>query len=405
MTYKQTHPSVFMILIIPFGVMAGYVSVTIAFLFTKAGIPLVLVAPLIAMTLLPNILKFIWAPLVDTTLTVKTWYIISNIITAIGILLTGILPIKVESLPLMTVIIFLASFANTFLAMATESLVAYDTPDNLKGRASGWLQAGNLGGLGLGGGAGLWLAEKLPAVWMPGAVIAAACLLCSIGLFFLSEPKSTVKAEKYLKTIENLNRDIWTVIKSRLGFMALILCFLPIGSGAASNLWSAISKDWGASADTVALIVGVIGGILSAIGCLIGGWICDLMDRKKGYILFGVIQALCAVGMAYSPRTQQMFIIWTSLYAVSTGLTYAGFSAFTLEAIGKGAAATKYNVFASLSNAPIYYMIFLDEWAHEKWKALGMLNLEAIMALIGVTLFITIFVSVNKMKPALVTST
>jgi len=86
-------------------------------------------------------------------------------------------------------------------------------------------------------------------------------------------------------------------------------------------------------------------------------------------------------------------------------LTYAGFSAFTLEAIGKGAAATKYNVFASLSNAPIYYMIFLDEWAHEKWKALGMLNLEAIMALIGVTLFITLFVSINKMKPALVTST
>jgi len=96
--------------------------------------------------------------------------------------------------------------------MVTESLVAYDTPDNLKRRASGWLQAGNLGGLGLGGGAGLWLAEKLPAAWMPGAVIAAACLLCSIGLFFLSEPKSTVRVEKYIKTIGNLNRDIWTVI-------------------------------------------------------------------------------------------------------------------------------------------------------------------------------------------------
>jgi MFS transporter, PAT family, beta-lactamase induction signal transducer AmpG len=285
MKFKQTHPSVFMLLIIPFGVMSGYVSVTIAFLFTKAGISLVQVAPLIAMTLLPNILKFIWAPLVDTTLTVKTWYIISNVITAIGILLTGILPIKVESLAWMTVIILLASFANTFLAMATESLVAYDTPDNLKGRAGGWLQAGNLGGLGLGGGAGLWLAERLPAAWMPGAVIALACLSCSFGLIFLSEPKSAIRDQSYLKTIVNLNRDIWTVIKSRMGFLALVLCFLPIGSGAASNLWSAVSKDWSASADTVALIIGVIGGVLSAIGCLIGGWICDQMDRKKGYII------------------------------------------------------------------------------------------------------------------------
>jgi len=84
---------------------------------------------------------------------------------------------------------------------------------------------------------------------------------------------------------------------------------------------------------------------------------------------------------------------------LSTGLTYAGFSAFVLEAIGKGAAATKYNVFASLSNAPIYYMIYMDEWSHGKWGAFGMLTTEAIMALFGMILFITIFVSVNKMRP------
>jgi MFS family permease len=157
-----------MFLFIPFGIMAGYVSVTIAFMFTKAGIPLEQVAPLVAVTLLPNILKFIWAPLVDTTLSVKKWYIISDIVTAIGIFLTGLLPIKVENLTLMTVIVFVASFANTFLAMSTESLMAYDTPENLKGRAAGWSQAGNLGGLGIGGGAGLWIAERMPQAWMAG---------------------------------------------------------------------------------------------------------------------------------------------------------------------------------------------------------------------------------------------
>lgn len=403
--HKVVHPSVFMFLFLPFGVMSGYISVTIGFILTRAGIPLEQVAPLIAMTLLPNIVKFLWAPLVDTTLSLKKWYIISNIITALGILSTGIIPAKVEYLSIMTIIIFFSSFGNTFLAMATESLMAHDTPENLKGRAGGWLQAGNLGGLGIGGGAGLWLADKLPQAWMSGGVIAMSCLLCSFGLLFLSEPKSTIRAESYFKTIGNLNKDIWGVIKSRMGFLALFLCFLPIGSGAASNLWSSISGEWKASADIVALVIGIVGGILAAIGCLAGGWICDRMDRKKGYILFGMFQALCAVGMAFSPRTDQMFILWTSLYSVSTGLTYAGFSAFTLEAIGKGAAATKYNVFASLSNAPIYYMIYLDEWSHKKWGALGMLNLEAIMGLIGMITFITIFVSVNRMKPPIAAST
>jgi PAT family beta-lactamase induction signal transducer AmpG len=397
--FKQIHPSIFMLLFLPFGVLYGYVSVTIGFLLTKAGISLALVAPVISVALLPNIFKFIWAPLVDTTLTVKKWYLIANAVTAIGIFVTSILPLKVEYLTLMTVVVLITNFGNTFIAMSTESLLAHDTPDNLKGRAGGWLQAGNLGGLGLGGGAGLWLAERLPEPWMAGVIIAGACLLCSFGLFFLSEPTSFIREKNYFKTISNLNRDIWTLLKSRMGILALFLCFLPIGSGAASNLWSSISNDWSASADTVALVIGVLGGVLSAVGCLIGGWISDMMDRKKAYILFGMIQALCAVGMAFSPDTEIMFILWTSLYALSTGLTYAGFSAFVLEAIGKGAAATKYNVYASLSNVPIYYMIYIDEWAHGKWSAFGMLSAEAIMALIGVILFISIFVSVNRMKP------
>jgi PAT family beta-lactamase induction signal transducer AmpG len=396
---KHIHPSVFMFLFTPFGVMFGYVSVTLAYLLTKAGIPLEQVAPLVAVGLLPNIVKFIWAPLVDATLTFKKWYLISSIATSIGILLTGILPRAVENLPLFTIVVLVSSFANTFLAMATESLMAYDTPENMKGRAGGWLQAGNLGGLGLGGGAGLWLADKLPAPWMSAGVIAIACLLCSFGLYFLPDTKSTIRTHSLRTTFINLNKDIWNVIKSRMGFLALFLCFLPIGSGAASNLWSAVSGDWSASADTVALVIGALGGLLSAIGCLLGGWICDRMDRKRAYIIFGLLQAGCAVGMAFSPRTETMFIGWTSLYAFSTGLTYAGFSAFVLEAIGKGAAATKYNVFASLSNFPIYYMIYIDEWAHKKWSAFGMLNIEAIMGLLGMILFITIFVSVNKMRP------
>ena len=60
-------------------------------------------------------------------------------------------------------------------------------------------------------------------------------------------------------------------------------------------------------------------------------------------------------------------------YALITGLTYAGFSAVVLEAIGLGAAATKYNVFASLSNMPIAYMTVIEGWAQTRWNVSGML--------------------------------
>jgi MFS transporter, PAT family, beta-lactamase induction signal transducer AmpG len=395
---KNVHPGVFMVLISPFGVVFGFVSVTLAYMFSKAGISLDEVAALVAASLLPNILKFLWAPLVDTTLSNKKWYLISVLVSAVGIVLISLMPIKEESLTLLTVLVFLTNFAVTFLGMSTDSMMAYDTPSDMKGRAGGWMQTGSLGGMGIGGGIGLFLAERLPANWMAGTILAFACLFSSIGLLFLSEPQSTIRVFSMRQSIKNMNKDIISVMKSKVGFIALFLCFLPIGSGAASNLWSALASEWSASSNTVSLVIGTAGGIIAALGCLLGGWICDRMDRRYAYIAFGLVQAICAVGMGLSPRTETMYIIWTSLYAVSTGLTYAGFTAFVLDAMGTGAAATKYNIFASLSNAPIYFMIFIDGWAHEHWNSTGMLNVEAAIGIVGMLLFIIVIFFVNRMK-------
>jgi MFS family permease len=359
-------------------------------------VPIDAVAALIAASLLPQVFKFLWAPLVDTTLSLKKWYVLSTVITSLSILATGILPFRASSLPLMTTIVIVGNVASSFLGIAANGLAAHETPDEMKGRVGGYLQAGNLGGSGLGGGAGLWLAQHMSNVWMPAAVLAFACLLCCGALFFVHEHPSSVKAEKITITLSNLFKDIWSTLKAKMGVLALVLCFLPLGTAAASNLWAAVAGDWHAGADTVAFVTGVMGGLITAVGCLIGGWICDRMDRKNAYIIFGLIQAICAVAMAYSPHTELMYIVWTSIYAVSNGLSYAAFSAFVLEAIGKGAAATKYTVYASLSNAPIYYMTIIDGWGYAKYGPKGMLDVEAIFAIVGIVLFFLVLKFAGK---------
>jgi MFS family permease len=187
------------------------------------------------------------------------------------------------------------------------------------------------------------MAQALPAPWMSGAVLAVACLACC-----------------------------------------------PIGTGAASGLWSAVADDWRASADTVALVTGVLGGLVSAAGCFMGGWLCDRMDRKAAYGLFGLLLAISAAAMAIAPRTEAVYIVFTTIYALISGLSYAGFSAVTLEAIGHGAAATKYNLFASLSNMPIAYMTVVDGWAHTAWGAGGMLYTEAAVGILGIGAFLLV---------------
>ncbi|MGA2243492.1 MAG: MFS transporter [Verrucomicrobiota bacterium] len=385
-TSRHLHPWVFMVLIIPFGVVAGYVSVTLAYQLKQAGASVAQVAGLVALGMLPQTWKFFWAPVVDTTLTQKRWYLLSGALCAVGIAAMGWFPATKAGLASLSAIVFLTNLATTTLGMATESLLAYSTPDELKGHASGWFQAGNLGGLGVGGGVGLFLVERLPAPWMASCMVGLLCLLCCTALLAVPTPERMLKDGGIPAKITASLKDLWQLARNRASVLAFILCFLPVGTGAV--VFPSIAGEWGASANTVTLVTGVLGGVISATGCVLGGWICDRMDRKRAYVLFGIFQAGSGVAMALLPHQQVMFILWVSVYTFTSGLAYAAFSAFVLEIIGQGAAATKYNALASLSNVPIYYMTNVDGWAHDRWNSNGMFFTESGLALASAVFFI-----------------
>jgi PAT family beta-lactamase induction signal transducer AmpG len=382
-----THPVVYLLLCTPFGAANGYVIVTLAYLLSQSGVSVAAVAGLVAISLLPQTWKALWAPIVDTTLTSKAWYLMAAIVTAITLAAIGFFPITEKGLFAVTVLVFVNSVAVSFLAMAAENLMAHSTDIGQKGRAGGWYQAGNLGGQGIGGGAALWIAQHSSIVWLPGAAMAALFMVCCFALLFVAEADTGHRKLHYFESLRDVAVDVWSTAKSRAGFLALLICFLPIGSGAATGLWAAIAGDWHATADTVALVNGVLGGVVSAIGCVIGGYLCDRTDRKFAYCLFGVFLSAGALMMAAAARTQTMFIVFTLLYAFIQGLNYASFSAVVLEAIGRGAAATKYNIYASLSNMPTAYMTIVDGRAYNSWHANGLLATDAFSGLLGVAFF------------------
>jgi hypothetical protein len=93
--------------------------------------------------------------------------------------------------------------------------------------------------------------------------------------------------------------------------------------------------------------------------------------------------------MALCPHTQSAYVTFTLVYAVINGMCFAAFSAVTLEAIGLGAAATKYNLYASLSNIPITYMTALEGPARDRWGTNGFLYFEGVMTVVSVVVFVT----------------
>src|SRR6185295_1954022 len=105
------------------------------------------------------------------------------------------------------------------------------------------------------------------------------------------------------------------------------------------------------------------------------------------YALAGGVLALVAAVAAILPRNPWTYASLCITYSLAAGLTYGTFTAFVLEAIGGGAAATKYNVFASLSNIPILYMTRIDGWAADHWTPAKMLLVDAAAGVVGLIVF------------------
>ena len=385
--HRPAHPVVFLVLYLPYGIASGYVTVTLGWLLTHAGASVGQVAALAGMAVLPNTWKVAWAPLIDTTLSAKAWFLIGLAATAVSLAGIAVLPLEVSFLGMFGALVLASSVAASVTAIAVNRLMAFDTPDHLKGQAGGWSQAGNLGGAGLGGGAGLWLAQHSGQPWLAGALLAVVSLACAWPLLSMREPGRVGRGQSYWATLAETGRDVLVLAKTRVGLLAAFLMLLPIGSGGLTQLWGAIAKDWNAGADEVALVSGVFSGVLSIVGCIFGGYIADKIDRKRAYSLFGIVLAAIAVGMALAPRTPLSFLIASSVYNIGVGFCYGAYSAVTLEAIGKGAAGTKFNLISSISNVPVLVVTLVDGWAETKFGATGMLYVEAAMGLAGVLVY------------------
>ena len=427
---RSAHPVLFLFMFVPMGISNGYVTVTLGFLLAGAGVGVDAIAVLGNWALFPQVLKVLAGPLVDATLTNKSWYLLAAVITGLLIAATGFVPAAASNLALITVLVFVISVASAFSALAADSIMAHATTPEQKGRAGGWSQAGNLGGSAIGGGLGLWLAQNLTPggdsalgqwltghtgiVWFTdaflwlgrhvqaavigGSAVGLLCLLSAIALLYVREPPAGHRAASIAKSIVNVGQDLWGLIKSRRGLLALVAMTLPISAAAMTQLWPAVAQDWHASGNSVVLINGMLGGVITMAGCIVGGWLCDRMNRMAAFNLFSLITCTVALAAAFSPRTQAMYVLYVGLYMLITGFCYAAFGAVVLEAIGKGAAATKYNLLASIANVPIMYMAWFDGKAHvldaPSWLPLHgstlMLVAEAFIPVLGTAVFVSV---------------
>ena len=377
---ETTRPVTFFFLLLPYGISSGFVAITLPFFLIRAGFSVAAAGAIVALGVSANVWLFFWGPLVDLTLTPRRWYILAVIVAAGTLFLLGIVPFQQSAIAMLTTMVFISQIAVTFCVLPMGAMMAYTVPDEAKGRAAGWYQAGNLGGNGIGGGLGVWLGVHFSKE-LAGAALALAMVAAASAILFAADFR-VVAGFGFRERMRLTGRDILAMLRSAIPLLTMVLVTSPIGAGGMNNLWSAVANDWKAGANMVALVTGVLNGILCALGCLLGGWVADRLGRWWSYFGFGVALALVAIVMALAPRSQTAYVTGVLIYAFFVGAGYAAYSAIVVHAIGRGVASTKYALCQSLGNIPVAYMTAFDGWVHDRYGNSWMLNSEALLALV-----------------------
>jgi MFS transporter, PAT family, beta-lactamase induction signal transducer AmpG len=396
-----TKPFYIFFLVLPQGLSQGFVTVALPFLLTQQGFSVASTAGIVALSVFANMWRFIWGPVVDLSLSLKKWFWIGLAVSMSTLMVLCCSTLNPKHTLFLSLIVFLSQVAGTFTLLPANGFMAKRIEEHHKGKASGWYQAGCLVGVGLGGGVGLWLAVHYNEI-IAGIGICAISILSALVVILIKDIHHP-KERTIIQELSVIGKDLVVIFKIPVALFAMVLIILPIGTGAAANVWSAIANDWHVNADTVALVTGILSGGISAIGCVIGGYMADKKGVWLAYLVAGAICALITMIMAIMPYKPWVYISGVLAYTFGIGLINAAFTAVILFAIGKQNVATKYSLLSSIGNIPVTYMTVFVGWAHDKYNSKIMLLAEGLVGILCVFITALVLQALKKkyllMKP------
>ncbi len=383
---KHNSPWLFGVLAIPIGLSNAIIVILMPYVLRRQGVSVDRIAEVVALASIPNVWAFLYSPVVDLGLRRRTWILLSA--TTAGLFAALAVLCSAGSLTLLTALLFASGAVNGLIGSADGALMSFLDP-HVRGRASGWYQAGNLGGGTVGGGVAIWLADRFNLPWLAVGVFLLIALPATAA-FLISEPPALRRA--FVPVFRDLVGDLRELLWSRRTLVGLIFFLSPVGSAAVVNLASGLGPDYHAPPNEVMWISGIAGGLLSALGSVIGGFVCDHMNRWQAYALSGGLAALFASYLGFAPHTPWTYALGYSGYSIAAGFAYAVFTALVLEVMGRRhhAAGTAYSLFAATGNFPILYMTWLDGVGYKHGAVRGLMLVDALANGIGACVLLLI---------------
>jgi MFS family permease len=385
---KPPRPWLFGIASAPYGCFNGLVTVALPYVLSQHGIPLERIATIGALVQSPAIWYFLWAPVVDIGLRRRTWVIVLSVLSATCAVI-AIGRDRAPAIAPLTILLVAASVLNQPISSAIGGLIVAVTPNAMRGRTAGWSVAGIFVGGVVAGGVTIALTALEPHA-VTAVVVGVMIALPAFAVLAIHEPAA---AETTLREhLGAMFRDVAAALKRRDVWLGFAFFLSPVGAGALMSLFAAVAGDFHASTTMVIWVV-AIAGLLTPVGALVGGMLCDRFDRWRLYPIAGLTAAASAGALYFAPLTPVTYVAGAAAYALTTGFCYATFMSLALELVGSStaASATRFTLFMAAVNVPVVYMLRLDGLGHAHAGVRGMIAVDALSnAVFGLVLLISV---------------
>lgn len=285
------------------------------------------------LAVLPWVLKFLWAPMIERYRLPPTGPSRSRSIVFVGGLITAVCFVAAAGSGPTSFVSLMAVFIVVAFAASTVDIACDGhAVESLSERYHGWGNAAQVGGAYLGSaiGSGLFLVLVARVDWAQ-AMIVMAIMLVLLGLpFVLSPPITPTSARLHKPSLRNaLNRS---EMRKGLALSALY---------ALSQKWGLVMLgpflvDSGLDLDSLGIVNGV-GGMIVGVSCaLLGGALVRLWGARSVMVLALVLQAMALAGLAtvaWTGGASQWLLLALAL-ASSSAILALGFVALYAQFMG-----------------------------------------------------------------------
>ena len=294
---------------------------------------------------------------------------------------------------------------NVFAAtndVAIDALAVNALHPDERGQGNGFMFGGAYLGQGLGGGGAMFITDRFgfDVSFLYVALLLTGVLLFT--LFFVKDPTLT-------STVAARTGEVWRRFKAALvtflsdlgtGFfrsgpgplVGVLFALLPFGAMAlSSGVSTTLQVDMGMSDNQIASL-NVSATIVSAFGCIVGGWLADKLGRRRmlaAYYSLTIVPTLfMAITLGGDAGLEAITVPTYFAAALSfyffMGMHYGTAAAVFMGLTNPAIAATQFTGFMALRNLTISYTNAWQGAAVDRWDYSTMFFIDAGLAIIPI---------------------